>query len=383
MKENFLLDPDIVFLNHGSFGATPRPVFEVYQQWQRELERQPVEFLGRRARFLLEEARSALADYVHCRPDEIVYTTNPTAAINLIVRSLDLQPGDEILSTDHEYGALERTWHFICRKTGAVFRQQPIPLPVTSQDDFVETFWAGVTPKTRIIFISQITSPTALIFPVAQICHKARQAGIMIIVDGAHAPGQVPLDLEALGADFYTGACHKWLMAPKGSAFLYARAEHHGWLEPLIVSWGYESEPDFSTGNRFLDYYQWLGTRDLAPFLAVPAAIEFQRRQKWDAVRARCHHLARDTRRRINALTGLPPICPETSQWFSQMCAARLPEVDLANLKTRLYDEFRIEIPVMHWNGIPLVRVSIQGYNDQSDADALIEALAALLPLDK
>ena len=379
MKEDFLLDPDIVFLNHGSFGATPRPVFEVYQQWQRELERQPVEFLGRRAGTLLEEARSALADYVRCRPDEIVYVTNPTTAINLIARSLNLQPGDEILSTDHEYGALERTWRFISKKTGAIFHRQPIPLPVTSRDEIVETFWAGVTPNTRVIFISQITSPTALIFPVEQICHKARQAGILTIVDGAHAPGQIPLDLAALDADFYSGACHKWLMAPKGSAFLYARAEHHGWLEPLIVSWGYESTPDFSAGSRFLDYYQWLGTRDLAPFLAVPAAIAFQRRQKWDAVRDRCHLLARDTRQRINALTGLPPICPETSQWFGQMCAARLPDVDLSILKTRLYDEFRIEVPVIAWNGLPLIRVSIQGYNDQSDADTLIEALADLL----
>ena len=275
---------------------------------------------------------------------------------------------------------MERTWNFIAKKTGAILRQQPIPLPVSSKEEFLDTFWAGVTPQTKIIFISQITSPTALIFPVEEICQRARQAGILTIVDGAHAPGQVPLDLTALGADFYTGACHKWLMAPKGSAFLYARSEHHASLEPLIVSWGYESEPDFSTGSRFLDYYQWLGTRDLAAFLAVPAAIEFKRKHKWDAVRDRCHHLARDTRRRINALTGLESICPETSKWFGQMSAVRLPDVDLPDLKTRLYEEFHIEVPIFSWNGNPLIRVSIQGYNDQSDADALVEALADLLP---
>jgi isopenicillin-N epimerase len=172
-------------------------------------------------------------------------------------------------------------------------------------------------------------------------------------------------------------------MAPKGSAFLYARSEHHHWLEPLIVSWGYQSGPDFSTGSRFLDYYQWLGTRDLAAFLAVPAAIEFQRQQKWDAVRDRCHHLARDTRRRINALTGLAPICPETSKWFGQMCAVRLPDVDLPTLKTRLYDEFHIEVPVFNWNGMPLIRISIQGYNNQADADTLVEALVQLLFLHR
>ena len=169
-------------------------------------------------------------------------------------------------------------------------------------------------------------------------------------------------------------------MAPKGSAFLYARREHHRWLEPLIVSWGYQAEPDFSTGSRFLDYYQWLGTRDLAAFLAVPAAIEFQRQQKWDAVRDRCHHLARDTRRRINALTGFEPVCPETSRWFGQMCTARLPETDLQTLKKRLYDEYRIEVPLLRWNDLPLIRVSIQGYNEQADADRLLSALESLLP---
>ncbi|HBY06555.1 MAG TPA: hypothetical protein DEH22_01705 [Chloroflexi bacterium] len=208
-KELFLLDPDVIFLNHGSFGACPRPVFEVYQQWQLELERQPVEFLGRRASPLLAEARAALAEYLHCQPDEVVYANNPTTAINLIVRSLPLQPGDEILATDHEYGAMERTWHFVCQKTGAIYRQQHIPLPVSTSEAFVETFWAGVTPQTRVIFISHITSPTGLIFPIAEICQRARQAGILTIVDGAHAPGQIPLDLTALGADFYTGACHK------------------------------------------------------------------------------------------------------------------------------------------------------------------------------
>ena len=211
MKEHFLLDPDVIFLNHGSFGASPKPVFKAYQDWQLELERQPVEFLGRRANALLEDARIILADYLHCQADEVVYATNPTTAINLIVRSLPLQPGDEILTTDHEYGAMDRTWRFVCKSTGAVYRQQPIPLPVTTPEDFIETFWAGVTPKTKIIFLSQITSPTALIFPVEQICQRARQAGILTIVDGAHAPGQIPLDLTALGADFYTGACHKWL----------------------------------------------------------------------------------------------------------------------------------------------------------------------------
>jgi isopenicillin-N epimerase len=168
-------------------------------------------------------------------------------------------------------------------------------------------------------------------------------------------------------------------MSPKGSAFLYARREHHAWLEPLIVSWGYESEPAFSTGSRFIDYFEWLGTRDLAPFLATPAAIEFQHQYAWEAVRDRCHHLVCDIRRRINELTGLEPICPETSQWFGQMSAIRLPELDTQVLQDRLREDYQIEVPVLRWNGLPMIRVSIQGYNNQADADALLAALEDLM----
>lgn len=380
LKEQFLFDPETVFLNHGSFGACPLPVFDAYQRWQLELERQPVDFMIRRANDLLEKARTDLAEYIGCEANEVVFTPNPTTAVNILVRSLNLQPGDEILTTDHEYGAMDRTWRFICKQTGASYRQQPMPLPLTSKEDFVETFWSAVTPKTKIIFLSQITSPTALIFPVAEICRRARQAGILTIIDGAHVPGQIPLDLTKLGADFYTGACHKWLMAPKGSAFLFARQEHHAWIDPLIVSWGYESEPEFSTGSRFIDYHQWQGTRDLAAFLATSAAIEFQREHTWDAVSDRCHHLVRDIRRRLNAMTGLDPICPETSQWFGQMSAIRLPDIDIETLQNKLCEKYQIEVPLMRWNGIPLIRVSVQGYNNQSDADTLIDALAKLLP---
>ncbi len=208
LTELFLLRPDIIFLNHGSFGACPRPVFDEYQRWQRELERQPVEFLGRRFDGLLRAAREPLAQYVNCDPDELVYVPNATTGLNIVARSLALQPGDEILSTDHEYGALERTWTFLAEKTGAVYRRQPIPVPVTTADEFIERFWSGVTPRTRVIFLSHLTSPTALIFPVQELCRRAREVGILSIVDGAHTVGQIPLDLTALGADFYSSNCH-------------------------------------------------------------------------------------------------------------------------------------------------------------------------------
>jgi isopenicillin-N epimerase len=376
-KSQFLLDSEIVYLNHGSFGACPRPVFETYQTWQRELERQPVAFLGRRATELMAEARAALATYLGVAARDVVYFPNPTTALNAVIRSLNLRPGDEILTTDHEYGALDKTWRFVCCKTGARYVQRAVPLPVTTHDDFVETFWAGVTERTRVIFLSHITSPTALIFPAGEICRRAREAGLLSIVDGAHAPGQIPLHLAEIGADVYAGACHKWLCAPKGAAFLHVRPQMQEILEPLVVSWGWESE--HPGASRFVDHHEWQGTRDIAAFLTVPAAIAFQAEHDWTTVRQRCHALASDTRKRLNALTGLEPICPDSSEWFAQMCAARLPEVDLDNLKNRLYDNYRIEVPLYRWNGRPLIRVSFQAYNGQADAEALVEALARLL----
>ncbi len=210
LRELFLLDPEVVFLNHGSFGACPRPVFEVYQAWQRELEWQPVEFLQRRANTLLDEARTRLAAYVNATPDDLVFVPNATIGLNIVARSLPLQPGDEILATDHEYGALDLTWAHVCRKTGARYVRHQIPVPLTgTPEELADAFWAAVTPRTRVVFLSHLTSPTALIFPVAEICRRAREAGIVSIVDGAHVPGHLPLDLTAVGADAYSGNCHK------------------------------------------------------------------------------------------------------------------------------------------------------------------------------
>jgi len=377
LRDHFLLDPNVVFLNHGSFGACPRPVFEVYQRRQLELERQPVEFLGRRITGLMADARARLAAYLGVPAETVVYFSNSTTAINMVARNLALRPGDEILTTDHEYGAMDRAWRFVCARTGARYIRRPAPVPVTTPAEFVEAFWAGVTERTRAIFISHLTSSTALIFPVGEVCRRARAAGLLTVIDGAHAPGQVPLNLAELGADIYTGACHKWLCAPKGSAFLYARPEAQAWLEPLVVSWGWESETP--SGVPFVDYHEWQGTRDMAAFLATPAAIDFQAEHDWVRVRAECHALAVETRRRSNALTGLAALCPDSADWLGQMVSIRLPPVDMDWLKSALYERYRVEAPLVRWNGDLFLRVSFQGYNDQADADALVAALRDLL----
>jgi isopenicillin-N epimerase len=387
MKHFFNLDPDIHFLNHGSFGACPKPVFDAYQQWQRELERQPVAFLGRRITGLLAESRAALGAFLNAPADDLVYFPNPTTAVNMVARSLAtgrtasgqapcLGPGDEVLTTDHEYGALNRTWDVSCGLTGARYVHRAVPLPLPDPDACVECLWAGVTRRTRIIFISHITSPTALIFPVAEICRRAREAGILTIVDGAHAPGQIELDLLAVGADIYVGACHKWLCGPKGAAFLYARKEVQPLLLPLVVSWGWEAEEPGP--SQFVDWHEWQGTRDLSAYLSVPAAISFQQEHDWPRVRAACHALAGETRQRLVALTGLPPVCAEDA--FGQMFAAEMPACDIEMLKARLWDERRVEVPAIRWGGRVFLRVSFQAYNDRADADTLLDGLEALLP---
>lgn len=380
LKEYFLLDPHVVFLNHGSYGATPKPVFEAYQNWQRRLETQPVLFLGREFYRFIKESREALGEYLNTSADDLVYIPNATHGVNIVARSLNLQPEEEILTTDHEYGACDYTWEFICGRTGVKYIHQHIPLPVTTEEEIVEQFWQEVTPRTRVIYLSHITSSTALRLPVEKICARARGAGILTIIDAAHAPGQIPFDLQALGADVVFGNCHKWMMAPKGSAFLYVRREVQDQIDPFVVSWGYKPTPDIATGSRFIDILQWTGTRDPTAALAVPEAIKFMERHYWEEVRLACHRLLRQAVERINELTGLPPLYPLDSDFYSQMAIASLPRCDLAVLKSRLYDEFRIEVPLTEWQDQQFIRVSIQGYNTQDDVDALLKAIKVLLP---
>ena len=274
MKDSFLLDPSVIYLNHGSFGACPRPVFDAYQQWQRELERQPVEFLalerGLPAR--LDEARRALAAYVGAAPENLTFVPNATTGVNAVARSLVLGAGDEVLLGDAEYGGMERLWEFVRRRTGATVTRRP----------FGEL---EPGPRTRVVFCSHIEWSTGRVNDLAPLVARTRASGALLVVDGAHAPGQLDLDLESLGVDVYSGNCHKWMCAPKGSAFLYARPEVQQLIDPAIVSW------DWLDDASFADRHRWQGTRDPSAYLAVPAAIAFQAEHDWPAVRERCRQL--------------------------------------------------------------------------------------------
>lgn len=377
-RADFLLDPDLVFLNHGSFGAVPRVVQEAYEHLQREMERNPVEWLARRSDDLLGEARARVATFVGASADDLVFFPNPTTGINMVVHSLRLRPGDQVVSTDHEYGAMIRTWRKYTAEAGAEWVPVEIPLPVTTEADFVERVWSAVTERTRVLFLSHITSATALVFPVAELCRRARAAGILTIVDGAHVPNHIPLDIGALDCDVYAGALNKWVCAPKGSAFVWARPEVQQWLQPLVVSWGWES--DHPGPSQFVDHHQWQGTRDLSPFLAVPAALDFVAAHDWAAVRAESHRLAVAMRDAANAHTGLPALSGG-GEWLGQMAAIHLPEgTDVAEFQARLFQRHRVEVPCSMWNGRPLLRVSCNAHTSDADVEALTAAISAELP---
>jgi isopenicillin-N epimerase len=360
VRGDFLLDPEVAYLNHGSYGACTREVFEEYQRFQVELEREPTDFFTRKAMHgfwgggeapgWLDDARASLASFVGARADDLVFCPNATSGLNAVIRSLDLSPGDEVLTTDHEYGAITRTWAF----AGA-------ELVVCEPEELV----SRIGPKTRAVSVSHITSPTALVFPVAEICSSARERGVLALVDGAHAPGQVPVDLGALGADAYAGNCHKWLCAPKGAGFLWARPEHQEWIAPLVVSWGYREDADFATRHG------WQGTRDISAYLAIPKAIEVH--AGFDLVRAKS--LADRAEERLLEL-GYPRVPGEPAPF---MRAVELPPGDPDELWQRLYDEHGVEVPVYEWAGRRLLRVSIAPYNDEEDVERLAAGLVALL----
>lgn len=368
LRHHFLLDPDVVFLNHGSFGACPKPVFAEWQRWQLEMERQPVAFIGRRQEGLLDAARTELAAYVGVTADHLTFVTNATTGVNIIAKSIPLEAGDEVLTTNLEYGACDWTWEFHTAKVGASYIKHPITLPVTTPEELVEEFWQGVTPKTKVIYLSHITSGTALTLPVELICARAREAGILTVIDGAHVPGQIPLDITDMGADIYTGNCHKWLCSPKGSAFLYVHPDHQPWVESTIVSWGWHPENTFVTRN------QLQGTRDVSPFLTVPTAIAWQREHEWDTVRASCHELLREYVEKLHDILGTEPIYPDDS-WYAQLAVITLPAGDHTGLKERLEDR-GIEIPVTAHGDRTFVRISVQGYVTRDDLDQLVNALA-------
>ena len=377
MKTLFQLDDNVTFLNHGSFGSCPRPIFKEYQNFQSELEADPVNFIQVKQPTLLKTAREAFAKFVNCNAQDLVFTPNPTFAVNIVMRNLNLQVDDEILSTNHEYGAMDRTWNFYSKKSGAKYIRQKISLPIQSKEQIIEEFWKGYSSKTKVIFLNHFSSSTALIFPVKEICDKARELGLITIIDGAHVPGHIDLDLSELNPDYYTGTLHKWMLAPKGSSFLYVKKELQNNLGPLIVSWGYESL--FPSDSQFLDYHEYQGTSDVSQYLCTPAVIQFLKENNWTEVSKKCKQMVFDNYQRFCDLVGTQPICPITEEFLGQMASIPIVTEKPLELKSLLYDKYKIQIPIMPLNGNVYLRYSINAYNSQADLDILYNVLKDII----
>jgi isopenicillin-N epimerase len=381
IKSHFLLNPDIAFLNFGSFGASPKVVYDNYQKWQRELEFNPVQFLTVNGIKYLQETREALGKYIGCHQDDVVMVTNPSYAVNIVAKSLQLKEGEEILATNLGYGACDRTWKYYCNKAGAKYIRQEINLPILSKESFLKDFFAGVNEKTKLIFVDHITSATGLILPVQEICDYANEKGILVFIDGAHAPGQVNVDLQKLNPSIYTGACHKWMMTAKGSSFLYANKSIQKWLDPVIISWGYDAI--MPSHSQFLDYHQMQGTRDFSAFLTIPTAIQFMEENNWVEIKPTCHEIALNNAKRFCDLMNTQPISPLTADFIGQMFSIPINTNDSLALKAILFEKYKIEVPIMPHNDKVYLRYSIQAFNSQSDLDILYNAMVDVMKTEK
>jgi isopenicillin-N epimerase len=385
------LDRSVAFLNHGSYGACPAEVLRYQAALRAEMEAEPVRFLGRELDDRLDAARARLGAFVGADPDDLAFVSNATGGVNAVLRSLRLAPGDELLTTDHAYQACRNTLDFVAERSGARVVTVTLPFPVTSPQAIVDVVLAGVTPRTRLALLDHITSPTALILPLERLVAALAARGVDAVVDGAHAPGMVPLDLRALGAAYYSGNCHKWLCTPKGSAFLWVRRDRQADVHPLTISHGARGER--AGRSRFRLEFDWTGTQDPTAWLTVPMAIDYLAGLVpggWPALMARNRALTLEARRLLCETVGTAPACPD--EMIGSIASVILPDNRTVEtgwrvrdpIQGRLFEAWGIEVPIMRWPAPPkrMIRVSAQLYNHLPQYVRLAEALRKELAVD-
>ncbi len=390
LAEPFTLDPAWAFLNHGSFGACPRAVQQVQAGLRDRMERQPVQFLANDYEGLLDGARDVLAAFLHADPQGLVFVPNATTGVNAVLQSFDLRPGDDVLVTDHAYNACRNALDAVAGRAGGRVCVAAVPFPLSDATAVIEALRAAITPRTRIAMIDHVTSPTGLVLPIEAIVADLQGRGIDVLVDGAHAPGMVPLDLDRLGAAYYTGNCHKWLCAPKGAGFLWARADRRAGVRPVVTSHGANSKR--ADRSQFRLAFDWTGTADPTPYLSVPAALDLLGGLLpggWPALMLRNRGLALHGRDVLCEALGVPRPCPDSM--IGSLAAVPLPDRDsrfvprppllLDPLQIALQDRARIEVPILSWPRAPqrLVRVSAQAYNHPAHYRSLAAHLRAFL----
>ncbi|GMV39090.1 MAG: hypothetical protein AMXMBFR64_08060 [Myxococcales bacterium] len=389
MRDLWTLDPHITYLNHGSFGACPRAVLDAQAELRSRMEREPVRFFMRELPRLADEARATLGDLVGADPDDLAFVPNATAGVNTVLRSLHLRPGDELVTTDHEYNACRNALEVVAAAAGARVVVARVPFPLGGPDEAASAIEAALTDRTRLVLVDHVTSPTALVLPIEGIVRAAADRGIDVLVDGAHAPGMVPLDLQSIGAAYYTGNLHKWVCAPKGAAFLHVRRDRQAGVRPLSISHG--ANAPLEGRSRFRVEADWTGTADPTAMLSVPAAIAFLRGALPGGLASlleRNRSLALEARRVVAVALSVPLPCPDGM--IGSMASILLPPGDSTAprspfrtdpLQDALLDRFSIEIPVSCWPAPParLVRLSAQLYNEPADYVSLAAAILACL----
>ena len=387
----WLLDPGVVYLNHGSFGACPAPVLEAQRAWRDRMEREPVRFLARELEGHLDEARREVAEFLHADPEGFAFVPNATTGVSTVLASVRFQPGDELLAGDHEYNATINALRAAAARDGATVVIVRIPFPLADPGQVVDAYLAAVTPRTRLALISHVTSTTALVMPVATLVRELQRRGVDALVDGAHAPGMVQVDLASLEAAYWTASGHKWLCGPKGSGMLVVREDVRKGIRPLVVSHG-ANDPRTDRA-RFRLSFDWTGTGDPSAYLALPAAIRFVgglHEEGWRGLRSANAALARDGRDRLCAALGVDRPAPDPM--LGAMAAVPLPgiaptEAAAERLQAQLHDEDRIEVPIAvtpvpaargEGAGTPqaVVRISAQHYNRPAEYAYLAERLA-------
>ncbi|WP_334739156.1 aminotransferase class V-fold PLP-dependent enzyme [Nostoc sp.] len=380
----WLLDSTVTFLNHGSFGACPKQVLDFQQRLRSQLEQEPLRFFGREWEPLLDDARTKLAAFVGADVQDLVFVSNATTGVNSVLRSLTFSPGDEILTTNHEYNACRNALDFIASRTGARVVVAKIPFPIDSPQQVVGAVIERVSPKTRLALLDHVTSQTGLIFPIQELVKELQQRGVDTLVDGAHTPGMIPLELEEIGAAYYTGNCHKWLCAPKGAAFLYVRRDKQSEIRPLTISHGTNSPRTDKT--RFQLEFDWTGTDDPTAYMCVPEAIAFMGSLLpggWTELMQQNHQLVLQGRQLLCEALEVQPPCPE--EMIGSMAVVPLPTMlenrDFMSIHDELFDKFGIQVQVMPWQEKPrlLVRISAQIYNTLEQYEYLGKVLKGLL----
>ena len=374
LRSEWLLDPTITFLNHGSFGAVPRCVFEEQTRWRLRLEAEPIELLGRRWAELLEDSRRAVGQWLGMQAENFGFVTNATEGINAVLRSIALRPADELLTTTHVYHAVRQAMKHAARHAGAGYREIEIPLPVRSPGEIAERVLGGITSATKLLIVDHVSSPTAIVFPVEQIAAECAKRGVDVLIDGAHGPGMLPLDVPGAGAAYYAGNLHKWACAPKGCGFLWVRPDRQAEIHPLVVS--------HFLGEGFALEFSWQGTRDISGWLSIPRAMQFMADLGWEQIMAHNHAMAAWVQQMLAEAWNVEPISPIDGSMLGSMATVRLPaplelmpEVQVPLIQQRLYDQYRIEAPLMRWAGRTFARPCCQVYNVQSEYEKLRDAV--------